>query len=185
MSLPIIPDLEVPPPRAAAPAPVWPEIPDLVVPQRLVEEKREPTLPAAGTLGPHGLMVGLTAAEVAELDFGPCPDNGSACACFACTMTASLLCACGCPYIDHAPGPTEGDPIVCGECEACTSFVLASWMGGPPAPPVPAKRVLAPPAPMPVPPPLPAPAPPPARPRRQRRVPHPQPPPAPTKPSPS
>lgn len=88
-----------------------------------------------GAVAPTGgaLRVGMGIAEVRRMDFGPCPEpNNNACACYACDITGSLICACGELSIDHyddgqiAPHTgTRAGP------KGCNGFSLATWKGGP------------------------------------------------------
>lgn len=66
-----------------------------------------------------------------QLYFGPCVGSEKPdCACVICSRWEALICRCGGRFLDHGCDPYGL------ESTGCTAFSLASWQGGPPAPPL-------------------------------------------------
>lgn len=98
----------------------------------------------AGDGSPLVLRVGMTYAELGGLDLGTC-EGPNGCECSVCLGWEELRCRCGHPFIGHHDVHEIG-PGGCTECDTCTGFCLASWLGGPALQPI-AEPVPGPPAP--------------------------------------
>lgn len=67
------------------------------------------------------LAIGLSFDDTANVYPGECFGDGPNCACEACRLLESFICACGKPYLDH------------GACDGTVhqEFRLAAWLNGP------------------------------------------------------